>query len=126
MGETQLGFKADDIGLHSIRSGGAMAMFLSGVPVVIIMRVGRWSSDAFLEYIRDQVESFTADVSRKMIKCEEFVNLNLQQQQTPDSQECSSISTNLPVNEDGPKSVSFNVQFSQIALGKGRKLQNKR
>jgi hypothetical protein len=34
--EEILGFNKDDIGLHSIRSGGAMAMFLSGVSVIII------------------------------------------------------------------------------------------
>jgi hypothetical protein len=37
LGEDKLGFNKDDIGLHSIRSGGAMAMFLSGTAVVIIM-----------------------------------------------------------------------------------------
>ena len=31
IGEAILGFKKDDVGLHSIWSGGAMAMFLSGV-----------------------------------------------------------------------------------------------
>ena len=42
MGERILGFTKDDVGLHSIRSGGAMAMFLSGVSTIVIMRVGRW------------------------------------------------------------------------------------
>ena len=41
MGERILGFTKDDVGLHSIRSGGAMAMFLSGVSTIVIMRVGR-------------------------------------------------------------------------------------
>ena len=76
IGEEDLGFTKDDIGLHSIRSGGAMAMFLSGTSVIIIQRVGRWSSEAFLEYIREQVESFTLDVSKNMLKFEEFLNLN--------------------------------------------------
>ena len=39
-----------------------MAMFLAGVATLIIQRVGRWESDAFMEYIREQVESFTAGV----------------------------------------------------------------
>lgn len=68
MGEENLGFKESDIGLHSIRSGGAMAMFLSGISTIIIRRVGRWSSEAFLEYIREQVESFTYGVSQKDVK----------------------------------------------------------
>ena len=42
LGEETLGFKKDDVGLHSIRAGGAMAMFLSGTPTIIIMRVLRW------------------------------------------------------------------------------------
>ena len=66
LGEEELGFTKDDIGLHSIRSDGAMAMFLSGTSVIIIQRVGRWSSEAFLEYIREQVESFTLDVSKNV------------------------------------------------------------
>jgi hypothetical protein len=60
IGEASLGFPAVETGLHSIRSGAAIAMFLSGVSTIIIQRVGRWKSDAFLEYIRDQVENFTA------------------------------------------------------------------
>ena len=52
IGEDRLGFKIKDIGTHSIRSGSAMAMYLGDVPVYTIMIVGRWSSDAFLRYIR--------------------------------------------------------------------------
>ena len=47
LGKETLGFTKDDVGLHSIRSGGAMAMFLSGVSTIIMQRVGRWESDAF-------------------------------------------------------------------------------
>ena len=65
IGQNQLGFSKEDIGLHSIRSGGAMAIFLSGVSSIIIKRIGRWSSEAFLEYIREQIEKFTAGVSQK-------------------------------------------------------------
>ena len=53
-----------------------MAMFLSGVSTIIIQRVGRWESDAFMEYIREQVESFTLGVSEKMIQNESFYHLN--------------------------------------------------
>ena len=76
LGEGILGFTKDDVGLHSIRSGGAMAMFLSGVSEIIIKRVGRWSSEAFLEYIREQVDTFTVGVSRKMLKNEKNYHLN--------------------------------------------------
>ncbi len=44
-----------------------MAMFLEGCPVFLIMMIGHWSSNAFLRYIRKQVEEFNHDVSRKML-----------------------------------------------------------
>ena len=122
MGGQKLGFTELDIGLHSIRSGGAMAMFLSGVPVVVIMRVGRWSSDAFLEYIRDQIESFTAEVSKKMITCEDFVNLNMQTSQMA-PQDTTQDGETLPQNENGHNSVTFNVHFTKLALGRRKRQQ---
>ena len=51
-------------------------MFLSGVSTIIIQRVGRWSSKAFWEYIREQVESFTYGVSNKMLDFVHFHHLN--------------------------------------------------
>jgi hypothetical protein len=111
IGEEKLGFTNDDIGLHSIRSGGAMAMFLSGTSVIIIMRVGRWSSEAFLEYIRDQIETFTAGVSRSMLNAEVFFNLN--------AESLSSAQLKNPVintNEDGPISVPHRIRYNRIAL----------
>ena len=71
-GEAKLGFKTDDIGTHSIRSGAAMQMFLGECPVYVIMMIGRWSSDAFLKYIRKQVEQFSHNVSRRMLRFEYF------------------------------------------------------
>ena len=103
IGELELGFSKDDIGLHSIRAGGAMAMFLSGVSEIIIQRVGRWSSLAFLEYIREQVESFTIGVSQKMLLCEKFHHLN--------ERESNQIEGNK--NETNPISIE-NGRFTQI------------
>ena len=109
IGEEALGFNRDDIGLHSIRSGGAMAMFLSGTSVVIIQRVGRWSSEAFLEYIREQVESFTVDVSKNMLRCEEFLNLNENEVTNDEEMEIDD-------NESGPELVPFGVRFNALSL----------
>ena len=67
IGREELGFGPDEVGLHSIRSGAAMSMYLQGIPVYVIMLLGRWSSDAFLRYIRRNVQEFSKDVSRKMI-----------------------------------------------------------
>ncbi len=68
IGRDNLGFDPEELGTHSLRSGAAMAMFLTGTPVYVIMLIGRWSSDAFLRYIRPQVQDFTAGVSRNMIR----------------------------------------------------------
>jgi hypothetical protein len=67
IGEDVLNIKTSDVGTHSIRSGGAMAMFIGGCPVFMIMLIGRWSSDAFMKYIRKQIEEFSHNVSQKMI-----------------------------------------------------------
>ena len=73
IGEEKLGFKSSEIGTHSIRSGAAMAMYLYNVSVYTIMLIGRWSSDAFLLYIQKQVEQFSHNVSRTMIKNQFFL-----------------------------------------------------
>jgi hypothetical protein len=51
IGSDSLGFTAKEVGLHSAPSGTAMAMYLAHVPVFTIMLLGRWLSDAFLQYI---------------------------------------------------------------------------
>ena len=70
IGEEVLGINASDVGTHSIRSGAAMAMYLGECPVYTIMMIGRWSSDAFLRYIRKQVEQFSHNVSSRMLRFE--------------------------------------------------------
>jgi hypothetical protein len=66
IGEDYLHIAANKIGTHSIRSGAAMAMFLDGCPVFLIMMICHWLSDAFLCYIRKQVK-FNPNVLRKML-----------------------------------------------------------
>jgi hypothetical protein len=67
LGKDVLGYGPEEVGLHSLRSGAAMAMYLQGIPVYVIMLLGRWSSDAFLRYIRRNVQEFSRGVSQKMI-----------------------------------------------------------
>jgi hypothetical protein len=62
IGETKQGIRRSEIGTRSIRSGAAMAMYLAGVPVFSIMLIGRWSSTAFLKYIRKQVQEFSQGI----------------------------------------------------------------
>jgi len=68
----RLGFTEEEVGTHTNRSGGAMGMYLVGTPVYTIMLIGRWSSDAFMRYIRKQVLEMSHRVSSKMITFEEF------------------------------------------------------
>jgi hypothetical protein len=75
LGSDSLGFTAKEVGLHSARSGAAMAMYLAHVPVFTIMLLGRWSSDAFLRYIRKQVKEFSDGISSKMIQNEHFFTI---------------------------------------------------
>jgi hypothetical protein len=86
LGPDTLGFNHTQIGLHSARSGAAMAMYLARIPVVTIMLLGRWSSDTFLRYIRKQVKEFSSGVSSKMIQREDFftVPTNQNNHKNPD------------------------------------------
>ena len=70
-GETTFGFHPKELGTHSIRSGAAMAMHLAQFSATTIQLIGRWSSDAFLLYIRRQVAGFSRHVADRMInnKC---------------------------------------------------------
>ncbi len=70
--EHQLGINMEDIGTHLIRSGTAMAMYLGECAVYTIMLIGRWSSDAFLQYIRKQVMEFSQNVAKKMLTYQNF------------------------------------------------------
>mgnify|MGYP006183761981 CR=1 FL=1 len=68
IGEANLGIAKHEVGTHSLRSGAAMAMYLRECPVYTIMLMGRWSSNAFLRYIRKQVLEFSHNVSKRMLR----------------------------------------------------------
>jgi hypothetical protein len=46
-----LGFSPDDYSSHSLRSGGATAMYHADIPIEDIQRRGRWKSDCWRIYI---------------------------------------------------------------------------
>jgi hypothetical protein len=73
-GTTTFGFAASDLGTRSIRSGAAMSLFLMNHPVHKIMILGRWSSDAFLVYLRPQVLEWTNQMSGDMIHIDSFMD----------------------------------------------------
>jgi hypothetical protein len=67
MGFAKLGFRPEEIGTHSIRSGGAMAYYLlPGMSDSQVMFFGRWKSLAFLNYIRSQVDRFHSGYSTQI------------------------------------------------------------
>ena len=72
IGVCTLGFTGPECGTHSIRSSMTMQMYLDRLPIYTIMLQGRWSSDAFLLYIRQQVQQFSTGLSSSMIQKEEF------------------------------------------------------
>lgn len=72
IGSKELGFSHSEIGTHSLRSGGAMALYLGGCGEAAIKLTGRWKSDSFMKYIRKQVQQFSIDFSSKMMRVEHF------------------------------------------------------
>jgi hypothetical protein len=71
-GFATFGFHPHEIGNKSIRSGAAMSLFLMDHSPAKIMILGRWSSDAFLVYIRPQVLEWTHNMSWDMIHLDSF------------------------------------------------------
>jgi len=60
------GFTNKNVGSHSLRAGGAMAMKLNGIDRDTIKKKGRWSSDTFLMCIHEQTAHFSAGIAKKM------------------------------------------------------------
>jgi hypothetical protein len=54
-----------------------MALFLKNHSTAKIMILGRWSSDAFLVYIRPQVLEWANNMSRDMISFDSFLDVGL-------------------------------------------------
>jgi len=69
------GYTADDVGSHSLRAGGAMALFQQGVDATTIMKLGHWTSTAFMSYIHEQVDIISKEKKKKMSTDATFTNL---------------------------------------------------
>jgi hypothetical protein len=67
IGSACLGFEPIKISTHSLCLGAAMEMYLIWVPVYTIMLIGRWSSNAFLQYICTQVKQFSKHIAKQML-----------------------------------------------------------
>jgi len=75
-GTTDRGYRDKIVGSHSLRAGGAMALFNQGVEVTKIMKMGRWTSTAFMTYIHEQVDVVSRGIAEKMATAIPFVNLD--------------------------------------------------
>jgi len=69
------GIPIERIDTHSLRSGGANALSLSGYSDREIQKMGRWRSATFKEYIREELAGFSAGMSTNMKKRFNFVNI---------------------------------------------------
>ena len=70
------GINPDLVGVHSLRAGGAMALKLQGESDTTIMKMGRWTSLTFLQYIHNQIAHLNKDISTKMSTKLEFQNIS--------------------------------------------------
>ena len=96
-----LGFKGNDVGIHSIRSRLAIVLYLSKRPVSTIMLLGRWYSDSFLLYIHRQIQEFSAGVRADMASNEKFFTI-------PDLEECDSLDPRTRNAQTFANTISFN------------------
>jgi hypothetical protein len=72
---TAKGIPIDRIDTHSLRSGGANALSLSGYSDTQIQKMGRWRGATFKEYIREELACFSEGMSKSMKTKFDFVNI---------------------------------------------------
>ena len=74
-GQSRFWFCPNEIGNRSVRSGAAMALFLTNHSPDKIMLLGRWKSRVFLVYIRPQVTEWCDLFSIDMISFNHYFEL---------------------------------------------------
>ena len=62
------GYDLNRIGTHSLRSGGAVGLYLKGYDSIMIKKLGRWSSDTYLRYIQPQISNITEGVAERLAR----------------------------------------------------------
>ena len=72
---TVKGIPIERINTHSLRSGGANALALSGYTDTQIQKMGRWRGATFKEYIREELAVYSENMSRDMRTKFGFVNI---------------------------------------------------
>ena len=69
------GFPEARVDTHSLQAGQAVALVLSGQNATMIKKIGRWSSDTFLMYVREQIAHLTVGVAEGMAQLFPFSNI---------------------------------------------------
>jgi len=72
---TAKGIPIDRIDTHSLRSGGANALSLSGYLDTQIQKMGQRRGATFKEYIREELACFTKGMSKSIKTKFDFVNI---------------------------------------------------
>ena len=114
---TGLGFTGDDVGNHSIRSSLAMALYLAKRAVSTIMLIGRWCSDAFLLYVRRQVQEFSAGISEDMVAIDNYFTIpNLEEVDSldPRTRNCRSFANTISLN--GPNAATAHCKAPSLHI----------
>jgi hypothetical protein len=75
LGLNEFAIDPDLLGSHSLRAGGAMALKLHGYDDTTIMKMGRWTSLTFLQYIHNQIAHLSKDISQRMSEPLPFLNI---------------------------------------------------
>jgi len=73
---TTRGIPIERIDTHSLRSGGANALALSGYSDTQIQKMGRWKCATFKEYIREELACYSAGMSTNMKRKFKFINVS--------------------------------------------------
>ena len=70
------GISIERIDTHSLCSGGANALALSGYSDTQIQNMGRWKGATFKEYICEELACYSAGMSTNMQQKFKFVNVS--------------------------------------------------
>ena len=72
---TEKGIDIERVDTHSLRGGGANALSLAGYKDRQIMKMGRWRSATFMEYISESLACFSEGMSTKMKQSFNFMHV---------------------------------------------------
>ena len=89
-------------------------MFLLGVYVIVIKRIAQWSSESFLEHIRDKVENYTYTGLMKMLKYKNFHTSNAGQNHNHIHQ--NGIFVKDTDIDSNPVIIEHDIYFSKLSL----------